>query len=71
MNREPWLMAVSLLARYGDEAAAVICLQLTTLHRLVQLNQSAEDMALLRFWRRTGEVLIAIVEPKPAGSAPN
>jgi len=66
MDHKPWLMAVSLLARHGDEAAAVICLQLATLHRLVQLNQSAEDRAMLRFWRRTGEALVAIVEPEPA-----
>lgn len=68
MDRDAWLLAVSLLARHGDEAAAVICAQLATLHRLVELNHSPEDRAMLRFWRQTGEALIAIVEPKPEGA---
>ena len=67
MHRDAWLMAVSLLARHGDKAAAVICAQLATLHRLVQLHPSAEDRAMLRFWRQTGEALIAIVELEPPG----
>jgi hypothetical protein len=67
MDCDAWLMAVSLLARHGGEAAAVICLQLATLHRLVELKQSAEDRAMLRFWRQTGEALIALVEPETAG----
>ncbi len=67
MDRRPWLMAVSMLARHGGEAAEATFLQLATLHRLVKLNQSAEDAAMLRFCQQTGKALIAIVAPRRAG----
>jgi hypothetical protein len=70
MNRDPWLLAVSMLARHGGEAAEVICVQLATLHRLVELHPSVEDRAMLRFWRQTGKALIAIVEPRPGTPQP-
>ncbi len=68
MDRQPWLMAVSMLARHGGEAVEATFLQLATLHRLVQLNPNPEDRAMLRFWQQTGKALIAIVEAKRAGS---
>jgi hypothetical protein len=67
MDREPWLMAASLLDQHGKEAAAVICAQIVVLHRTVEAMPNTEDAALLRFWVETGEALLAIVETKPAG----
>jgi hypothetical protein len=67
MDRDAWLLAVSLLGRHGGEAAAVVCIQLATLRRLVELNRSADDAAMLRFWQQTGKALIAIVAPRRAG----
>ena len=60
-------MAASLLDRHGAEAAAVVCVQLATLQRLGELKASAEDIALLGFWRQTARALLTIVELKPAG----
>jgi hypothetical protein len=39
---------------------------LATLQRAVQ-SSSAEDAALLTFWRQTGQAMLAIVEAKLAG----
>jgi hypothetical protein len=67
MDRNAWIMAASLLDRHGVEAAAVVCAQLATLHRLVELEARAEDIALLGFWRQTAQALLTIVEAEPAG----
>jgi hypothetical protein len=60
-------MAASLLDRHGDEALGMVSVQIAALHRLVRESLNAEDMALLRFWRQTGEAMLAIVAAKPAG----
>jgi hypothetical protein len=36
-------------------------------HRGVRMLSNAEDMELLKFWRQTGQAMLAIVEKEPAG----
>jgi hypothetical protein len=67
MDRDAWLMAALLLDRPGKEAAALVRAQIVTLHRIVEAMPNTKDAAMLRFWVETGEALLAIVEPKPAG----
>jgi hypothetical protein len=52
--------------RHGDEAFDVVGMQLTTLQRLVELKPNAEDVALLKFWRKTAHAMLSIVA-KPTG----
>ena len=67
MDREPWLLASTLLARHGEEALDVVSVQLATLQRLVELKPNADDVALLKFWRETAHAMLSIFAAKPAG----
>ena len=66
MDRDAWIMAALLLQHHGADALAVAIEKLETLERAVQSSWSADNAALLMFWRQTGQAMLAIVE-KPVG----
>jgi hypothetical protein len=68
MDRNAWIMASALLAWHGEAALDLVSVQLAALHRVVQLSCSADDAALLEFWRETAHAMLSIFAAKQAGS---
>jgi hypothetical protein len=67
MDRDAWIMASTLLARHGEAALDVLSVQLAALQRLVELKPSADDVAMLKFWRETAHAMLSIFAAKPPG----